>query len=156
MFELLLIASLLCTPFVVPFCTNAGRPRRTSTPQPVAAGKHRRMSPRQATAVEAAVARVVTAGPLHAGHTLQLPCRGCGTRAIPPVEHVDSPPIPFERAALVPLGHVGFVITAMCTACDSPLISRVLDEEHADHARQLGAIDGELLEAELARTLATL
>lgn len=152
----LLIVSFLCAPFVVPIFTSAGRPRRTSTPRPVAAGKHRRLNPRQATAVDAAVARVVTSGPQHAGHTLQLPCRGCGTRAVPPVEYVDSPPIPFERAALVPLGAAGYVITAMCTACDSPLISRVLDDEYAAYARSLKVIDGEAAEADLARTLATL
>ncbi len=155
MIELLTFLSLLCAPFLVPVFTRAGRPRRTSATRPVRPGKHRRLNPRHASAVEAAVARVVTAGPQHAGHTLQLPCRGCGTRAIPPVAHLDSPPIPFERAALVPIG-AGYVITAMCTACDSPLISRVLDDEYAAYARSLNVIDGEAAEADLARTLATL
>lgn len=153
----MLLCSLLGLGLVVPTFTRAGRPRRDSTPKLVGAGRHRRLNPGQATAAEAAIARVVTAGPDHEGHTLQLPCRGCGTRAVPPVEYVVSPPIPFERASVQPLlpGR-GFVIVAMCTACDSPLISRVVDSQYAQYAIGLGAVDGERLEAELAADLATL
>lgn len=153
----LLVFSALGTGLVIPTFTRAGRPRRSSTPKPVAAGRHRRLTTRQASAAEAALARVVTAGPAYRGYTLQLPCRGCGTLADPPVEYRVSPPIPFERASVQPLlPGVGFVIVAMCTACDSPLISRVVDSEYAQYAIDLGAVDGEKLEAELAATLATL
>lgn len=154
--DLLLILSALLAPFVPPAWGIAPRRAgRSSTLRSARPGKHRRLNPVQAAAADAALARVVTAGPQYGGHTLQLPCKGCGTRAVPPVDYIDSPLIPFERAALVPLAR-GYVITAMCTACDSPLISRVLDDEHADYARQLGAIDGEAAEADLARDLAAL
>jgi len=153
----LLLCSLLGLGLVVPTFTRAGRPRRNSTPKLVSAGRHRLLTPGRASAAEAAIARVVTAGPRYSGRTLQLPCRGCGTRAVPPVEYRVSPPIPFERASVQPLlPGVGFVIVAMCTACDSPLISRVVDSEYAAMALSLGAIDGESAEAELAADLAHL
>lgn len=156
LFWLLVCSALACGLFIPTF-TRAGRPRRSSTPQPVAAGRHRFIPDRKATAAEAALARVVTAGPGYGGHTLQFPCKGCGNRAVPPVEYRDSPPIPFERASVQPLlpGR-GFVIVAMCTACDSPLISRVVDSGYAQYAVSMGAVDGERLEAELAADLATL
>jgi hypothetical protein len=152
----LLIISLACVPLVVPTWMSLGRARRCSTPQLVSAGRHRRLTRGQATAAEAAVARVVTRFPGYQGNTLQLPCRGCGTRAVPPVEYRTSPPIPFERASVQPLLPGRFVIVAMCTACDSPLVSRVLDDEYVAMALSMGAIDGEAAEAELAADLAHL
>jgi hypothetical protein len=153
----LLIISALCSPFV-PWAAGVTprRPRRTSTPKPVGAGKHRWLNPAQASAVEAAVARVVTADPQYSGNTLQLPCRECGRRAVPPVDHLDSPPMPCEKTALVPLGPGRWVITAVCMACAGPLISRVLDDEYAAVELRRGAINGAAAEAELAEVLATL
>lgn len=150
----LLVCSALGTGLVIPTFTRAGRARRDSTPKLVAAGRHRRLTPARASAAEAAAARVVTAG--FGGHTLQLPCRECGRRAVPPVEYLDSPLIPCERTALVPMGPGRWVITAVCTACAGPLISRVLDDEYAAEELRRGAINGAEAEAELARTLATL
>lgn len=153
----LLVCSVLGTGLFIPTFTRAGRPRRISTPQPVGAGRHRRINTRQATAAEAALARVVTAGPKHSGFTLQFPCKECGARLVPPAAYRVSPPIPYESCSVMPLlpGR-GFVIVAICTACDSPLVSRVLGPELAAEALRMGAIDGEAAEAELAADLAHL
>jgi hypothetical protein len=147
------IVSLLAAPLVPQLLVP--KPSATDT-EAARHARRRRLNPVQAASVEAAIARVLCEAPELGGNTIQLPCRECGRRSIPPVEYVDSPIIPIERAGLVPLGPVGFVITATCSACDGPLISRVLTEEEADYARRLGAIDGEQLEASMADWLDTL
>jgi hypothetical protein len=138
----LLLCSALGLGLVVPTFTRAGRPRRArrdSTPKLVSAGRHRRLNPEQATAAEAALARVVTEGPGFSGNTMKLPCRECGRRAVPPVPVVDSPWIPTELMTLV-AGGSGWQIVATCTECYGPLISRVLDDELAAHAVSIGVV----------------
>lgn len=154
MLDLLTIIGLALCP-LVPHAAGVMPVRRTARPY---RGKHRprpALTVTQATAAEAAYARVVTAGPEFSGHTISLPCRECGRRAVPPADYVESPPIPAERSGLVPVGS-GFVITAICTACSGPLISRVLDDEYAAQARARGTIDGAPLESALHAWLATL
>lgn len=145
-YQLFILLTFVVIPLANPF--------RRRAQSMFAVGKHR-LNPAQAAAVEAAIARVVTAGDEFSGNTIQLPCRECGRRSEPPVPHRDSPMIPAERASLIPLAS-GYVVTAMCTRCDSPLISRVLDREYADHAQSLGVVNGEPLEGEMRDWLATL
>lgn len=107
-------------------------------------GRHRPgtvLNPKQASAVDAAVARVLTAGAEYSGNTIKLPCRECGRRQIPPVEQIDSPWIPTELATLVGTRPGGWQITATCTECYGPLISRVLDEQLAHHAVSIGVVE---------------
>lgn len=149
----LVLGSLLALP-LLPLLFRVALPR---TPLPrgrrvragaevrkqIEARPFRRLNYRHAAAVDAAVAGVLADRP----HTLQLPCRECGQ---------DSPPMPFSRSGLIPMGHQGFVITAVCLMCGGPLISRVMDEEYAAHARTLGSLDGEAAQAEMNAWLATL
>jgi hypothetical protein len=103
------------------------------------AARARRLNPTQADAVDAAVARVLTEGAEFSGNTIRLPCRECGRRAIPPVEYADSPQLPTELATLIETTG-GFKVIATCSACYSPLVSRLLDDEHADHALSIGVV----------------
>lgn len=152
----LLIPALLCG-LCLPLAGHAVvLPWLQSQRSFVSRARHARHNPTPATMAEIAENEAATAEPGASGNTLKLPCKECGRRCVPPVDYAESPPIPFNRAGMVPLGHLGFLITATCTACGSPLVSRRLTEEDADMARQMGVIDGEPLEAEMATWLATL
>jgi hypothetical protein len=128
--QALAILALLATPAANPILN--GRNRR-------ARARAARLNPTPASAVDAAVARVLTAGPEYSGNTIQLPCRECGRRHVPPRDHVDSPRLPVELTTLIENAG-GWQITATCTACGGPLISRVLDVELAQHALSIGVV----------------
>lgn len=126
------ILAFLIAPLVGMAWTGTGRRRRAEPGW---------LNPVQASAVEAAVARVVTAGPEFSGNTIALPCTECGSRQIPPAEHADTPPIPVELATLVEdLSAGGWRILATCTACGFPTVSRNLDDEYAHHALSIGVV----------------
>jgi len=130
----LMFASALCLPLAGTWL--ASRKASTST---AARGRHARETPAQASPAEVAEARAVTEGTEFSGNTIQLPCRECGRRAVPPVPVVDSPRIPTEVATLVEAGQ-GWQVVATCTRCDGPLISRVLRADEAAHALQIGVV----------------
>jgi hypothetical protein len=87
--------------------------------------------------------------------TFSLPCRECGSRAVPPVPFVDSPEMTWDQAIVFYLGQMGHVITATCAACGHPLTSRRMNDEETAAALTLGAVDGLQLEAAWAEQLAT-
>jgi hypothetical protein len=135
----IMISAALALPLLQPF---AAWVRSLDTQQAAVkrAARARRLNPTQADAVDAAVARVLTEGAEFSGNTIRLPCRECGRRRVPPVEHVDSPQIPTELATLVETTG-GFQVVATCTACYSPLVSRLLDDELAGHALSIGVVE---------------
>jgi|GEM_PF-4644915 len=74
-------------------------------------------------------------------HEISLACIECGSRQIPPVRAMPSPLMPYSDLGLVSLAEAGYVVTATCRECCSPLTSRRMTAAEADQARRFGAVD---------------
>ena len=139
-FAALFLLWLVSLPVVIPLAFRAGRqkptPKRSTTAQAAVS--------RTRTAVDRAVAnqRAYEQQCAHEGCTAEpaevlLDCRECGRRAVPPADSVTRP-IPIGEAGLVALGDSGYVVTASCSACNSPLTSRTMTGQEAQWMRDLG------------------
>jgi len=106
----------------------------------------------QAVAPAAFASTVDPADGLGGDHLISLACRECGSREVPPVESVPSPPLQYRDLGIVEVGNE-FVLTSTCRACCSPLTSRELSRETVLFLRCMGARDLSALVDEFLETL---
>jgi hypothetical protein len=124
--------AFLCCPLAIGVGIGRGRSlaeaaRRTLW---VITPRGARLTPLAAAAADAAA--YATVG-VDTEHWLSLHCRECGA---------PSPAMPAGRATLL-LNKRGFMVTATCTACLHPLVSRVFTDAEADALYDLGVTDAD-------------